>query len=85
MFFSPGHQALSLVFSHFLLCPSVTGFWTVLDLYPVSIMYREGNGNPFQYTCLKNPMDRGACWATVHAAAEELDTTKVTLYTCTDP
>ena len=21
-----------------------------------------GNGNPFQYFCLKNPMDRGACW-----------------------
>ena len=25
-----------------------------------------GNGNPFQYSCLKNPMDRGAWWATVH-------------------
>ena len=26
----------------------------------------EGNGNPFQYSCLKNSMDRGAWWATVH-------------------
>ena len=26
----------------------------------------EGNGNPRQYSCLKNPMDRGACQATVH-------------------
>ena len=26
----------------------------------------EGNGNPLQYSCLKNPMDRGARWATVH-------------------
>ena len=26
----------------------------------------EGNGNPLQYSCLENPMDRGACWATVH-------------------
>ena len=26
----------------------------------------EGNGNPFQYSCLKNPMDRAAWWATVH-------------------
>ena len=26
----------------------------------------EGNGNPFQYCCLENPMDRGAWWATVH-------------------
>ena len=26
----------------------------------------EGNGNPFQYSCLENPMDRGAWQATVH-------------------
>ena len=26
----------------------------------------EGNGNPLQYSCLKNPMDGGAWWATVH-------------------
>ena len=26
----------------------------------------EGNGNIFQYSCLGNPMDRGAWWATVH-------------------
>ena len=26
----------------------------------------EGNGNPFQYFCLENPMDRGAWWASVH-------------------
>ena len=25
-----------------------------------------GNGNPFQYSCLENPKDRGAWWATVH-------------------
>ena len=25
-----------------------------------------GNGNPLQYSCLENPMDRGAWWATVH-------------------
>ena len=25
-----------------------------------------GHGNPFQYSCLENPMDRGAWWATVH-------------------
>ena len=33
----------------------------------------EGNGNPLQYSCLENPMDRGACWATVHRVTE-LDT-----------
>ena len=26
----------------------------------------EGNGNPLQYSCLGNPMDRGAWWATAH-------------------
>ena len=26
----------------------------------------EGNSNPLQYSCLGNPMDRGAWWATVH-------------------
>ena len=26
----------------------------------------EGNGNLLQYSCLENPMDRGAWWATVH-------------------
>ena len=29
-----------------------------------------GNGNPFQYFCLKNPMDRGAQWATVQRVAK---------------
>ena len=26
----------------------------------------EGNGNPLEYSCLENPMDGGAWWATVH-------------------
>ena len=30
----------------------------------------EGNGNPLQYSCLGNPMDRGAWWATVYRFAE---------------
>ena len=30
----------------------------------------EGNGNPPQYSCLENPMDRGAWRATVHGVAE---------------
>ena len=30
----------------------------------------EGNGNPLQYFCLGNPMDRGACQATVHEVAK---------------
>ena len=30
----------------------------------------EGNGNPLQYSCLKNPMDGGAWWGTVHRVAK---------------
>ena len=30
----------------------------------------EGNGNPFQYYCLENPMDRGTWWAAVHGATK---------------
>ena len=29
-----------------------------------------GHGNPFQYSCLGNPVDRGALWATVHGIAK---------------
>ena len=29
-----------------------------------------GYGNPLQYSCLENPMDRGAWWDTVHGAAK---------------
>ena len=34
-----------------------------------------GNSNPFHYSCLENPTDRGAWWATVHGFTKELDMT----------
>ena len=37
----------------------------------------EGNGNPFQYSCLENFMDRGAWWATVHGVAKMCQATSV--------
>ena len=30
----------------------------------------EGNGYPFQYSCLKNSMDKGVWWATVHGVTK---------------
>ena len=30
----------------------------------------EGSGNPLQCSCLENPMDRGAWWATIHGVAK---------------
>ena len=39
--------------------------------FPVSLScIGEGNGNPLQYSCLENPMDGGAWWATVHGVAK---------------
>ena len=35
----------------------------------------ERNGNPFQYYCLGNPMDRGVWRATIHGVAKDSDTT----------
>ena len=35
----------------------------------------EGNGNPLHYSCLENPTDREAWWATVHRVTKELETT----------
>ena len=32
------------------------------------------NGNPLQYSCMENPMDRGAWRKTVHGVTKELDT-----------
>ena len=32
--------------------------------------FGEGNGNPLQYSCLENPMDRGAWWAAAHGVTK---------------
>ena len=44
----------------------------------------EGNGNPLQYSCMKNPVDRRAWWATVHGVAKSLtqlsNTTTTTIH-----
>ena len=39
----------------------------------------EENGNPLQYSCLEDPMDRGAYQATVHGVAESDSTLQLTL------
>ena len=35
----------------------------------------EGNGSPLQYSCLRNPMDKGDWWVTVHGVTKESDMT----------
>ena len=43
-------------------------FWQLWELTYIYI--REGNGTPLQYSCLENPMDRGACLAAIHGVAK---------------
>ena len=51
-------------------------------LIPSLGRYSEGgHGNPLQYSCLKNPMDRGAWRAIVHRVTKELDTVQKVLST----
>ena len=56
--------------------PANTGDTRDLGLIPGSGRSPGGRkGNPLQYSCLRNPMDRGAWWATVHGVTRELDRT----------
>ena len=51
--------------------PANTGDVTDTGLIPWSGRFPGAeNGNPLQYFCLKNPMDRGAWWATVLGVAK---------------
>ena len=51
-----------------------TGLIPGLGRYPA-----VGNGNPLQYSCLENPIDRGVWWVTVHGVTES----DMTEHTCT--
>ena len=43
----------------------------------------EGSGNPLQYSCLENPVDRGAWWATVLVVAKSWTQLNTHTHTCT--
>ena len=58
--------------------PANAGDVRGMGLIPESERSPGGDlGNPLQYSCLENPMNRGAWWAMVHGVTE-LDTTEVT-------
>ena len=64
--------------------PDNTGDIRDEDSIPQSGRYPgEGNGNPFQYSCLENSMDRGAWQVTVHGGPKELDMTEWLTHTHT--
>ena len=50
-------------------------FFLVFSVLLETLFFREGNGNPLHYSCLENPMDRGAWRAAVHGVTES-DMTK---------
>ena len=57
--------------------PANAGDTRDVGLIPGSERSPKGeHGNPLQYSCLENPMDRGAWWAAVHGIAKELDMTE---------
>ena len=45
-------------------------------LSPNAPFLEEGDGTPLQYSCLENPMDGGAWWATAHRVTKSQDTTE---------
>ena len=49
----------------FALCPKGYSIFYMPKIYE-----GESNGTPLQYSCLENPMDGGAWWATVHGVAK---------------
>ena len=62
------------IFIYYTSCIVIIKYWLYslsCKIYPCNLcipssLFREGNGNPLQYSCLENPMDRGAWWAAVH-------------------
>ena len=45
-------------------------FSVIYFIHSSVYIFREGNGNPLQHSCLQNPMDGGAWWAAVHGVAK---------------
>ena len=57
--------------------------WQILNKKQLAIQFREGNGNPLQYSCLENPVDRGAWWAAVYGITQSRTRLKrFSLHTC---
>ena len=77
---SPSNEYSGLIFFHdvwcwlricdlhrkeFTLGPNCSGIYS-----SVTALFREGNGNPFQCSCMENPRDGGASWAAIYGVAQ---------------
>ena len=71
---SPTESKSPFYRSVFLLLSRIEGYHYHLSKFHIHVLVYciggEGNGNPLQYSCLENPMGRGAWWATVHGVAK---------------
>ena len=61
---------LIIPFAYFFLFLLIFLFRYNVLIHLFSIFFGEGNGTPLQYSCLENPIDGGAWWATVHGVAK---------------
>ena len=72
--FTPSHLLLAPFLQHHQSPPSIETFQSVNKCWVISHLKNklcgEGNGNPLQYSCLENPMDRGAWQATAHGVTD---------------
>ena len=63
----------AIIFSHSEHCFFILLIVSILVKKLLSLIrshFGEGNGTPLQYSCLENPMDKGAWWAAVHGVAK---------------
>ena len=63
--------------------PASAGDTEGIGSVPGSVRSPGGNGNLLQYSCLENPMDRGAWWAMVHGIAKSQTTERLSMHTLT--
>ena len=66
----PGRVSCQPCFCRFSFSQAFRWQLSVLFLYVSLPLSGEGSGTPLQYSCLENPMDRGAWWAAVHGFAK---------------
>ena len=75
------YVCISICFANKTMLYHVSSFHIFYELTHRSLLTGEGNGTPLQYSCLENPMDRGAWWAAIHGV--EKSRTRLSDFTLT--
>ena len=69
-FNSASKNSLFFFFQNYIGGKNISFSWNSFFYSALEIFVGDGNGNPLQYSCLENPMDRGVWWAAVHGVAK---------------